>query len=204
MYATFTIGIEAAKDVSSVNKLQVVIVGSGVAGWGLQNKEEYFTKLWMPSLVHDLLWFSTFHHPRATEWRAPTFSWGSLAFSRRLHELNNSAGFYHHIISYNRCSSYVTAYTEVVEAQCSSTGLDRTGNITSAHLMLACKEITATLHYQFAPNQMMSPPGVKLLVDELYLFRYTNSILSVGRRWLPNSSQVGRGCTLYVLPPSYS
>jgi hypothetical protein len=104
---------------------------SGIAkSFGEATGWEYLAGMWKETLIQDLLWYKNRPGTRCVPWRAPTFSWASVA-SRIYHKpLRNPVNV-----------------ATVLGARCYLVGEDPTGQLERGFVVLSGVLIRATLRY---------------------------------------------------------
>lgn len=107
----------------------------------------YLAGLWEDTLVEDLLWEGQERwSPRPEEWHAPTWSWAAVSGGAFAH-LYRSTG-----VDYTEfwlLSDLARTYVTVDEVEVTPRGVDPTGEIAKAHLVLTGPVITAKMRREF-------------------------------------------------------
>ncbi|KAF5494601.1 hypothetical protein CGCS363_v009093 [Colletotrichum siamense] len=119
--------------------------------WNPQYQDQYFAGLWRDSIHLDLLWLVYKPGRRPDEWRAPTWSWASLEhehqeflrFDSDFDCLNSGKGSWFSL-GKTGTEDYAPV-AEVLEAVCVPAGIDPTGELSSAHLLLSTNALHGTL-----------------------------------------------------------
>ncbi|KAK1842595.1 het domain-containing protein [Colletotrichum chrysophilum] len=119
--------------------------------WNPQYQDQYFAGLWRDSLHLDLLWLVYKPGRRPDDWRAPTWSWASLEhehqeflrFDSDADCLNSGKGSWFSL-GKTGTEDYAPV-AEVLEAVCVPAGIDPTGELSSAHLLLSTYALHGTL-----------------------------------------------------------
>ncbi|KAL1599536.1 hypothetical protein SLS60_007339 [Paraconiothyrium brasiliense] len=119
--------------------------------WNAQYETQYLAGLWRESIHLDLLWLVYKPCRRPDAWRAPTWSWASLEhthqellrFDSDPECMNSGKGSW---FSLGRIGTEdYAAVAEVLEAVCVPAGVDATGELRSAHLVLWTYVLQGTL-----------------------------------------------------------
>lgn len=150
--------------------------------------------LWEKTLLKDLLWHSAsfvdgLERPwvRPVAWRAPTWSWASIRYPATF--IDTSQGI-------DPCCT-------VKEACCTAAGIDPTGEVADAHLILEGNIVPTLLNYSSVdidsekPQQSTSP-------SSLYLFGEVGS--RIHNVWadtdtsIEGKDYVAAGTEVYILP----
>lgn len=103
--------------------------------WNSNGTDEYLAGLWRSSFIHDLIWKTDdwrVEAERPCPWRAPTWSWASVI---------------HSPITYPVWPSIKSIHANIVEVNCTPTGPDRYGEISSADLVLSAKYLPGGIFY---------------------------------------------------------
>ncbi|KAF1919028.1 heterokaryon incompatibility protein-domain-containing protein [Ampelomyces quisqualis] len=107
---------------------------SGIAKrFAAKMEDEYIAGLWKSTLIPNLLWFflppeHSGHANEVPKWRAPSWSWVSRAWSSEI-----------------RWFAVTNELAKVKEVACTPKGVDPTGELSSAWVMLETKAIPASL-----------------------------------------------------------
>ena len=171
---------------------------SGVAK-KMQNalNSEYLAGMWAKTLLKDLLWHaeSSFDNSRGlwerpSQWRAPTWSWASVRCPIAF------------IDTYNG----LEAVCLVKEGHCVHAGVDATGEIVGAHLVLQGNLISTQIEYFAAGVNDATPMGSRQKLSPSRSY----SLCEVGRRvhniWadtdisLEGKGYVAPSSEVYILP----
>ena len=112
--------------------------------WNFPGTDQYLAGLWRSSLIADLQWSTDdwrIEAERPLSWRAPTWSWASIA---------------HAPVGYPTNLSVKHVHADVVDVNCIPTGPDRNGEISSASLVLSAKYLPGGVFYiDKAKNSML-------------------------------------------------
>jgi hypothetical protein len=136
----------------------------------------YLAGLWRDSIVEDLLWRSDYGlRDILPEWRAPSWSWASVGCP---------------IIYFNDAVRYT--YIQVIEVESTATGLDPTGEVSSAriHLVGYLQPVKLVL----ADQEDISRFKIEYPSGETSVFYGDFNFLDDGEQ------HIGYGASLYRLP----
>lgn len=119
--------------------------------WNPQYEKVYRAGLWTDSLHLDLLWLVYKPEKRPDAWRAPTWSWASLEYHNDEFirfdsdsDCRNSGKGSWFSLGKTGSDDYAPV-ADIIEAVCVPAGIDPTGELSSAHLLLSTFAISGTL-----------------------------------------------------------
>ncbi|KAF2179715.1 HET-domain-containing protein [Zopfia rhizophila CBS 207.26] len=118
--------------------------------WQAVTGDEYLAGLWKSTFIRDMLWEidgSQGEPQRPIPWRAPSWSWASIS---------------HVGVTWDPGSIVSRERADIVEVKCTTKGLARTGELSSAYLILSARVITGRVFYPERVVDSRYPSSISL------------------------------------------
>ncbi|KAK1834426.1 heterokaryon incompatibility protein-domain-containing protein [Podospora conica] len=161
----------------------------------LRGGVRYLAGMWEDTLIEDLLWQGQeVWSPRPEEWHAPTWSWAAVSGGAFAHLYHRTGVEY---TEFWLLSDLTERFVTVEEVEVTPRGIDPTGEIAKAHLVLTGPVVKARMRREFGEYSVGDLVSVEYQEGDeedgfakAFKVHFDYSLVAEGRGFVPNLAAV--------------